>query len=276
MHSCMLKRMAARPEAQVIAFANQKGGVGKTTTSVNISAAAAKAGHDVLLVDCDPHASATAIIGIEASETMTLADVLMDPRRVDLRAAIWETEFGFDFVPSEIALSNHEQHRLGAEHLLRRMLRPVRDDYDVIVLDCPPSLGLLTIGALTAADSYVVVTAPEFLSLRGFGKLEAAVETIREHYNSRLRHAGVVVNLVPPRGEESDASIGEITDYFSAEERPEVIWHPTIPQWAIAKKAARAGLTLYEAGATSRDRERAHRLAAMYEQLADRMVREHA
>lgn len=268
--------MVARREAQVIAFANQKGGVGKTTTSVNIGAAAAQAGHDVLLVDCDPQASATAIIGIDANETMTLADVLTDPRGVELQRAIWETEFGFDFVPSEIALSNHEQHRLGAEHLLRRVLRSVRGDYDLIVLDCPPSLGLLTIGALTAADSYVVVTAPEFLSLRGFGKLEATVDTIREHYNSRLRHAGVVVNLVPPRGEESDTSIGEILDVFRTEERPDVVWQPTIPQWAIAKKAARAGLTLYEAGATRRDRERALQLAAMYERLADRMVSEHA
>lgn len=270
-------------DARVVAFANHKGGVGKTTTVVNIGAALAQLGLRVLVVDCDPQASATAIMGIEAAETQTLADVLTDPGRVGLADAIWEApEFGFDFVPSEMALSTHEQHRLGAEHLLKRVLREVRREYDLILLDCPPNLGLLTVGALTAADSYVVITAPEFLSLRSFGKLEATIATIREHYNPALLHAGVIVNLVPPRSEESDASIEEIKRYFRGEdeeeneELPKVIWEPMLPQRTICKKATRAGVSLYDAGQTKRDREKGQLLAGMYGKLAERLVAAHA
>lgn len=268
--------MLTKARVMVIALANQKGGVGKTTVALNLGAAYAQRGARALVIDCDPQVSATTVLGItdllaaRETQTLTLVDLLVDPRRSDVASAMWDSGWGFEFVPAEISLALREGSKgPGDEHLLRVLLREVRSAYDVIILDCPPSLGTMTVAALTAADVYVTVTKPAYMSLRGLRLLQETAETVREYYNPELEHAGVLVNLNTPKAEAA-TSVAELRAVFS-----DVI-EPILPEWAIAEKAVREGTTLYDVGSTDvgrRDRRRALALAAMFEELAELLER---
>ena len=224
-------------------FANQKGGVGKTTVTLGIASALAGRGVRALLIDLDPQASATKVLGLYGHERCSMADVMLEPDRYTLTAAIVKTEWGFDAVPSETALASREARRSPAdEFVLRQQIANV-NGYDVVLVDCPPSLGVLTLNALTAATHLAVVTEPSFLALQGIDELLETRDLVTAHYNSELVLAGVIVNRVE-RTVEHRAGLAEIESYFGAD----VVWAPHLPKRTVLQDGARRGVPLTDLG----------------------------
>jgi len=187
------------PQAKVIAFANQKGGVAKTTTTLNLAAAFAEEGHRVLCVDLDPQGNLTMSQGVNPDALeQSMFDVLVHDlpireivrtREIDIACA------SIDLAGAEIAMST----RIGRERSLEKALRPIRGDYDFICIDTPPSLGLLTINALTAADKVIVPVQCEYLSMRGLIQLQNTLAMIRENLNPDVDIAGILPTMVDTR-----------------------------------------------------------------------------
>jgi chromosome partitioning protein len=187
---------------QTIACANQKGGVGKTTTVVNLATYLALAGDDVLIVDLDPQGNATSGFGVDrnAAERSIYDAVVDDVALVDLLVA---TEVvGLTLIPSTISLAGAEVELTPLaqrERRLSHLLDPIRDAYDYILLDCPPSLGLLTVNALTAADSVLIPIQCEYYALEGLSQLIATINLVRDHLNPDLAIKGVVLTMYDAR-----------------------------------------------------------------------------
>ena len=187
------------PKAKVIAFANQKGGVAKTTTTLNLAAAFVESGHRALCIDLDPQANLTMSQGIDPdSLEISMYDVLVNhtsirevirKREVDIACA------SIDLAGAEIAMST----QIGRERSLEKALVPIAEDYDFICIDTPPSLGLLTINALTAADKVIVPVQCEYLSMRGLIQLQNTLSMIRENLNPDVRIEGILPTLVDSR-----------------------------------------------------------------------------
>jgi chromosome partitioning protein len=189
--------------ATIIAMCNQKGGVGKTTTTINLGAALVETGRKVLLVDFDPQGSMTVGLGISAHELdQSIYHVLMD-REVSIKDLIMPTAVdGLDLVPSNIDLSAAEMRlvtEVGREQVLARVLKPIRKDYDVILIDCQPSLGLLTVNALTAADGVLVPLECEYFALRGVALLKDTIEKVRDRTNDDLQIIGLLGTMYDSR-----------------------------------------------------------------------------
>ncbi|WP_103064365.1 ParA family protein [Actinomyces qiguomingii] len=189
--------------ARVIAMCNQKGGVGKTTTTINLGAALAEYGRRVLVVDFDPQGAASAGLGVNAHELdKTVYDMLVAVRP-DVRPIIHSTSVaGLDLIPANIDLSAAEVQLVGEvarEQALARVLRPVLDDYDAVIVDCQPSLGLLTVNALTAAHGVMIPLETEFFALRGVALLVETVDRVRDRINPRLQIDGILATMVDPR-----------------------------------------------------------------------------
>jgi chromosome partitioning protein len=187
---------------QTIACANQKGGVGKTTTVVNLAADLALDGERVLVVDLDPQGNATSGFGIDrASLRATLYDAILGETALD--DVIVPTAIdGCSLAPASVALAGAEVELAGAdqrERRLARLLRPVADRYDYVLLDCPPSLGLLTVNALTAADSVLIPTQCEYYALEGLSQLIATLNLVRDNLNPGLGIKGVVLTMFDAR-----------------------------------------------------------------------------
>ena len=185
--------------ARVIAMCNQKGGVGKTTSSINIAGALSQYGRRVLIVDFDPQGAATVGLGINANAVEdTVYTALFNPR-MDVHAVIQHTDFeNLDIMPSNIDLSAAEVQlvtEVGREQVLAGVLRQVKDEYDVIIIDCQPSLGLLTVNALTAADGVIIPVAAEFFALRGVALLMQSIEKVQSRINPSLEVYGVLVTM---------------------------------------------------------------------------------
>jgi chromosome partitioning protein len=185
--------------AQTIAVSNQKGGVGKTTSTLNLAVALTELGMKVLMIDLDPQASLTISIGLEPENLeKTIYNALIED--VDIKKLILFSELLY-FVPSTIDLSAAEMElvsEVGREFKLRDALEPVKDDFDYILIDCPPSLGLLTINALVACDVVIVPMAPEYLALRGFNLLEKTMAKVKK-LNKKLTLMGILVTLYDNR-----------------------------------------------------------------------------
>lgn len=208
--------LAEHGPAHVVAMANQKGGVGKTTTSINLGAAIAEYGRRVLLVDFDPQGALSVGMGINPLQLdLTVYNVLME-RDVTVEDALLKTNVdGMDLLPSNIDLSAAEVQLVGEvarEQMLARVLAPVLGEYDVVLIDCQPSLGLLTINALTASHGAVIPLECEFFALRGVALLMDTIQKVQERLNPRLEIEGLLATMYDARtlhGREVLARLGE-------------------------------------------------------------------
>jgi chromosome partitioning protein len=246
---------------EVYAIANQKGGVGKTTVTLMLAAELARRGVRALVVDLDPQASATKLLGVEVDERPTVADALLEPQRFEFEECLVGTEWQFDIAPAETALASRESRRAtGDEFILRRQLEPV-EGYDAVLLDCPPSLGVLTINALAAASSLLVVTEPSYMALQGLEELLDTYELVRTHYNTSLTLAGVIVNRWE-RTLEHRKSCVEIQRFFG----PDVAWQPYVRKRTGLQDAARRGVPICRLPGTA-----ARELADAFTELAARI-----
>ena len=189
--------------ARVIAMCNQKGGVGKTTTTINLGAALAEYGRRVLIVDFDPQGAASVGLGINALDMEQTIYTLLMNHKADVRATVCHTATqNLDIIPANIDLSAAEVqlvNEVARESALARVLRHVEADYDVILIDCQPSLGLLAVNALTAAHGVIVPVEAEFFALRGVALLVETIETVRDRINPRLKIDGIVATMVDSR-----------------------------------------------------------------------------
>jgi chromosome partitioning protein len=203
---------------RVIALANQKGGVGKTTTAINLGAALAENGKRVLLVDMDPQGALSVGLGLNPlSLDQTLYTLLMDPKR-DADETIAGTKIdGLDLLPSNIDLAAAEVLLVGEvarEQALARVLRPLRKRYDFILTDCPPSLGLLTVNALTAADGVLIPLECEYFALRGMALLMDTISKITERLNPNLEIVGILATMYDARTVHGREVLGRVEDAF--------------------------------------------------------------
>jgi len=195
--------LASHGPARVIAMCNQKGGVGKTTTTINLAAALAEYGRRVLVVDFDPQGAASVGLGVNPHELeLTVYNLLMD-RNARLDEVVRGTGVeGLDLLPANIDLSAAEVQLVGEvarESILSRVLRPALDDYDVVLVDCQPSLGLLTVNALTAAHGVLIPLECEFFALRGVALLVETIDKVRDRLNPRLEVDGILATMYDAR-----------------------------------------------------------------------------
>jgi chromosome partitioning protein len=228
---------------RTIAVCNQKGGVGKTTISVLLADAATRAGARVLLVDFDPQANSTGAAGAFAPGQPTLGDVLPDPRAASLQRVIGRGPLGFDVARSSVALANKERNRRTAdEHDLRRLLQTVAGRYDLVLIDSPPSLGVLTVNALTAADEYLVITDPSSFAPDGIRGVRDTADVVRTYFNAGLTRAGVIVNLVDSTLE-TRQRLEELRILL-----PTSPLEPEIPRRVVVKEAIAHSRSLWDYG----------------------------
>lgn len=209
---------SAHGPAKVIAMCNQKGGVGKTTSTINLGAALAEYGRRVLLVDLDPQGALSAGLGVPHYELAhTVHNLLVEPR-VGIDDVLVRTGVeNLDLVPSNIDLSAAEiqlVNEVGREHSLARALTPVLDSYDYLLIDCQPSLGLLTVNGLACADGVVIPTECEYFSLRGLALLTDTVDKVRDRLNPKLEISGILLTRYDPRTVNSREVMARVVERF--------------------------------------------------------------
>ena len=212
---------------KIIAVANQKGGVGKTTTSVNLSAAFAEMGKKVLLIDCDPQGNATSGLGIEKDGLeLSIYDALIND--TPMEEIIIQTQFGLDVVPSVMDLAGAEVELVNLEdkqYRLKKAVELVKEKYDYILIDCPPSLGHVTLNALTAADSVLLPLQCEFYALEGLSQLLSTVQLVQEQLNEKLRIEGLVLTMYDSRTNLAEQVVEEVKTHF-----PDMVYATKIPR----------------------------------------------
>ena len=245
-----MKEATQAHSPSVIATANQKGGVGKTTTSVNLAGELAKQGLRVLLIDCDPQGNATTSLGIDKRALdLTTYEVLMD--LADPSSAIQSTgRPGYDLLPAGENLAGAMVELTTVEDREWRMQALVRDvapNYDVVMLDCPPSLGLLTLNALCAADFVLIPLQCEYLALEGLAQLKGTIERVQQQYNPRLAILGVVMTMYDGRTNLAQQVVEEVRRYF-----PQRIFNTLIPRSVRVGEAPSYGQLLAEYDPQSR------------------------
>ena len=204
--------------AKVVAMCNQKGGVGKTTSTINLGAALAEYGRRVLLVDMDPQGALSAGLGVPHYELeQTIHNLLVEPR-VSIDDVLLHTRVPhMDLVPSNIDLSAAEiqlVNEVGREQTLARALHPVLDRYDYVLIDCQPSLGLLTVNGLACADGVVIPTECEFFSLRGLALLTDTVDKVRDRLNPKLEISGILLTRYDPRTVNAREVMARVVERF--------------------------------------------------------------
>ena len=229
----------------IVTILNQKGGVGKTAVTLGLASAAGTAGHGVLVVDLDPQASSTWVLGIEPAEVeVSTAEVMT---RTSAEKAIVESAWGeaVAVMPASARLMTKDHGSNPAR--LGEALLEVADQYEVILIDCPPSLGALTTAGLTAADYALIVVEPSALSLRGIGAVADLVDEVWDSYNTELELAGVIVNKVPAWSSEAERRLDELTRTVGKR----AIWQPVVPQRVIVNQAIGERRPIHSYGARS-------------------------
>ena len=231
--------------AKVVSIANQKGGVGKTTTSVNLSTILAKKGKRVLLIDADPQGNATSGLGINKEIEKSIYDVIIE--EVDIKKTVQETMVkNLKVCPSNINLAGAEVElvsMISREHRLKEKIDEVRDDFDYIIIDCPPSLGLITLNAFTASDSVLIPVQCEYYALEGLGQLINTVNLVRRHLNKNLEIEGAVLTMFDIRTNLSNQVVKEVKRYFE-----DKVYKTVIPRNVKLSEAPSYGMpiTVYD------------------------------
>ena len=249
--------------AKIIAVVNQKGGVGKTTTTVNLSAALAKKGKKVLLIDEDPQGNATSGVGVNKMQEKSIYDVIIN--ETEMEETIVQSSVKKLWVcPSNINLAGAEVElvpMMARENKLKVKLDLIKDKFDYILIDCPPSLGLLTINALTAADSIIIPIQCEYYALEGVGQLMNTVNLIKQQLNKDLYIEGVVLTMNDARTNLSNQVVSEVKKYFK-----DNVYKTVIPRNVKLSEAPSYGMPITTYAPLSKG-------ARCYEKLAGEVIR---
>ncbi len=231
-------------KSKIICFANQKGGVGKTTSALNIAACIARSGKSVLFIDSDPQGNATSGIGIKKrSVNGNVYDLLIGRMRWD-EAAVKTNVRGLSIIPSSMNLVGAELELVDEsdrEYKLKKALNGAEEKFDYIIIDCPPSLGLLTINSLTTAKYVVIPVLCEYYSLEGLSQLTATIKQIKKLYNPEIELLGVLINMFDGRLNLSIAVLEEIKKYFS-----DKLFRTPIPRSVKISEAPSHGMAITE------------------------------
>ncbi len=230
---------------KIIAVANQKGGVGKTTTSINLSAGLAYLGQKVLLVDLDPQSNATQGIGATKHDyEYSTYDLLINKQTVE-EIRIELSTPPLDIIPATIDLAGADlemnRFEVGADQVLKKKLEPIKDDYDFVIIDCPPSLGLLNTNALTAADSVIIPVQSEYYALEGLTQLLSTIRLVQKLFNPKLKIEGVLITMLDMRTNLSIEVQQEVRKYFK-----ERVYKNNIPRNVKLSEAPSRGQSIFE------------------------------
>jgi len=249
--------------SKIIAIVNQKGGVGKTTTTVNLSAALAKKGKKVLLIDEDPQGNATSGVGVNKNQEKSTYDIIINETEFE-EVIIGSSVKKLDVCPSNINLAGAEVElvpMMAREGRLKEKIESIKDKYDYILIDCPPSLGLLTINALTAANSIIIPIQCEYYALEGVGQLMNTVNLIKKQLNKDLYIEGVVLTMNDARTNLSNQVISEVKKYFK-----DNVYKTIIPRNVKLSEAPSFGMPITTYAPLSKG-------ARCYEKLAQEVIK---
>lgn len=241
---------------KIISIANQKGGVGKTTTAINLSTVLAKKGKKVLMIDADPQGNGTSGVGVDKDQQFSVYDVLIED--IEIENTLQKTQVrNLDLCPSNINLAGAEVQLVSMEnreYKLKEKVDKIKDKYDFIIIDCPPSLGLITLNAFTASDSVLIPVQCEYYALEGLGQLLNTIELVKKIMNKSLHIEGALLTMYDARTNLSNQVVKEVKNYFG-----DRVYKNVIPRNVKLSEAPSYGLpiTLYDArskGAKSYDK----------------------
>ena len=228
---------------KVISLANQKGGVGKTTTTVNLSTILAKKGKKVLLIDADPQGNATSGLGVEKEVEFSTYDILVNDTK--MQDAIQDTMIrNLKVCPSNINLAGAEVElvsMMSREQRLKEKLEEIKDEYDYILIDCPPSLGLITLNAFTASDSVLIPVQCEYYALEGLGQLLNTITLVKKHLNKNIQIEGALLTMYDIRTNLSNQVVKEVKKYFDNK-----VYKTVIPRNVRLSEAPSYGMPITE------------------------------
>ncbi|MEF9922854.1 MAG: AAA family ATPase [Anaerovoracaceae bacterium] len=230
---------------KAIAIFNQKGGVGKTTTNINLGASLAQRGKKILMLDIDPQGNTTSGVGIAKKELTDTIYELMVEDNYDVKKAILPTNIkNLDIIPASVDLAGAEVELValeGRERRLKQALDQIKGDYDYIFIDCPPSLGLLTINSLTAVDSVLIPIQCEFYALEGVSQLVSTIELVKKNFNKKLEIEGVILSMFDGRTNLSVQVVQEVKKYFGNK-----VYSTVIPRNIRLAEAPSFGMAITE------------------------------